>query len=423
MSPQGYSQVMFEKFLMGRGRKVLDRLIEDALIPMIKTHYINIADKGERFLLLCATTKLCDYLETVFKRVFKDKTVSTFYSGRPTTILENFDMILSTPGSAGCLAGDSIVSISRNGSGSSSGSYSCTLKNAYLHFNNLAKNPAYNWDRKITTYIRSYDGTSIRLCEVGDILYSGVKDVYRITLDNGFSIKCTSDHTIMTTNGWVQAKDVVGKYVMCEVDRRPISGNGRKRLRDVLIGVSKYHPYAAKSIKSSKGRKYFHWRLETHRAIYEAIVLNKMTLEEYLEALKNPDKAKLMKFIDSSIYDIHHLDHDHSNNDPKNLIPLEKTEHKKLHSEKTKFNFNQGLPDYSKAISIEYLGEEDTYDIHCLDHNSNFVANGIVVHNTGRDVKNLRTCLAFESSGSETRNLQFIGRLRGPPQMMNTLNL
>lgn len=101
MSPQGYSQQMFEKFLLGRGRKVLDALIEDAIIPLIKNHYINVAEPGEKFLFLCASTKLCDYLEGVFKRVFKDKKTSVFYSGLPATILERYDIILSTPGSSG----------------------------------------------------------------------------------------------------------------------------------------------------------------------------------------------------------------------------------------------------------------------------------------------------------------------------------
>jgi hypothetical protein len=101
MSPQGYSQQMFEKYLMGRGRKVLDQLVDDAIIPIIKEHYIRLAEPGERFLFLCSSTKLCDHLEGIFKRVFKDKKVSVFYSGMPVNILETYDMILSTPGSAG----------------------------------------------------------------------------------------------------------------------------------------------------------------------------------------------------------------------------------------------------------------------------------------------------------------------------------
>lgn len=102
MSRQGYSQVMFEKFLTGqKGRKVLDALIQDAFIPLIKNHYINIAEDGERFLFLCATQKLCDHLEAIFKKTFPNKKASVFYSGMPTHTLEKNDMIISTPGSAG----------------------------------------------------------------------------------------------------------------------------------------------------------------------------------------------------------------------------------------------------------------------------------------------------------------------------------
>lgn len=420
-SRQGYSQQMFEKFLMSKkGKFVLDPLIQDAIIPIIRDHYINICDDGEKFLFLCASTKLCDYLEGVFKRAFNSKTVSVFYSGMPTTVLEKFDIIISTPGSAGCLTGDTLVSINRNGINSNAGSYSCTLKNAYLHFNNLAKRTQYNWSKEIPTYTRSFNGRTIQLGEIGDIVYSGLKDVYKVTLANGLSIKCTPDHPIMTTDGWVLAKDIVNKRVMCETTRQPVKKNGRTKLKDIHLNVSIHHPYARKSTKSSKGRRYICYRLELHRAIYEAVVLNQMTLPEYREALRDPTKVRNMCFVDPTIYDIHHIDHDHSNNDPNNLTVMTKSEHKRLHSERSKFNFNQGIPEYSEAISIEYVGMEDTYDILCIDETHNFVANGIVVHNTGRDIKNLRTCFAFENTQSDIRNLQFIGRLRAFPAVKNT---
>lgn len=101
MSPRGYSQQVFEKWLMTRGRKLLDPLIEDAIIPIIREHYINVAEEGERFLFLCASTKLCDHLVNIFSRVFNSKTVTAFYSGIPESVLSSFDIILSTPGSAG----------------------------------------------------------------------------------------------------------------------------------------------------------------------------------------------------------------------------------------------------------------------------------------------------------------------------------
>lgn len=102
MRAKGYSQNKFEEFLLSKkGEPVLNAVLNDAILPIIKEHYINIAEKGEKFLMICSSKEMCDYLAGVFKRVFRDKSVSVFYSGMPTTTLERFDMILSTPGSAG----------------------------------------------------------------------------------------------------------------------------------------------------------------------------------------------------------------------------------------------------------------------------------------------------------------------------------
>lgn len=102
MRAKGYSQNKFEEYLLGKkGESVLNALLNDAILPIIKEHYIKIAEKGEKFLMICSSKEFCDYLAGVFKRVFRDKTTSVFYSGMPSNVLERYDMILSTPGSAG----------------------------------------------------------------------------------------------------------------------------------------------------------------------------------------------------------------------------------------------------------------------------------------------------------------------------------
>jgi hypothetical protein len=123
-SPRGYSQQIFEKWLLNRGRKILDNLVQDAFIPIIREHYINIAQPGEKFLFLCSSTKLCDHLVNIFARQFPDKKVIAFYSGVPESVLKEYDMILSTPGSSGtgrdikglrtCFVFESVDSETRN---------------------------------------------------------------------------------------------------------------------------------------------------------------------------------------------------------------------------------------------------------------------------------------------------------------------
>ena len=109
--------------------------------------------------------------------------------------------------------------------------------------------------------------------------------------------------------------------------------------------------------------------------------------KDFISILKNhPDKIKNLKFTDPSKTQIHHKDFNHYNNDITNLECLSKYEHNKLHSAVNKFNFNQGIPYYSKVISIDYVGIKNTYDIVCKEPYHNFVANGIVVHNSGKTV-------------------------------------
>lgn len=97
-----YSQVKFEETLLSpKFAHVFRSLLEDAILPIIRTHYINIAEEGEKFLFLCATKEMCKELEGIFRRQFNSKSVSVFYSGMSSTILQKYDMIISTPGSAG----------------------------------------------------------------------------------------------------------------------------------------------------------------------------------------------------------------------------------------------------------------------------------------------------------------------------------
>lgn len=96
-----YSQVMFENFLMSKkGAIVLDSFIHSAIIPIMRNHYSDIADEGEKLLILCATKGFGEHLLKILKKE-TNRSISTFFSGMNTFILEKTDIIISTPGSAG----------------------------------------------------------------------------------------------------------------------------------------------------------------------------------------------------------------------------------------------------------------------------------------------------------------------------------
>lgn len=209
-----------------------------------------------------------------------------------------------------------------------------------------------------------------------DVVYSGKKEVWLLKLKNGKEIKATKDHKIMTKKGWVELGDLTkDDEVMCDT-LHPQRGNQKSfKMKDAAIRTV-YHPYKNKS----RGE------VEVHRLIYESY-LNKLAFKEFLDIIWN-DKlaAKKLKYINPKTHHIHHKDENHYNNDIKNLELLEVSKHLFDHSKRdeTFHHFYQGIPCYNKVKSVNYVGCEDTYDIICDDPHHNFVANGMIVHNSGK---------------------------------------
>jgi len=276
------------------------------------------------------------------------------------------DNVLIIDGDEGCLSGDTQIQISR-----CKVSRRYTLEKLYKHFKqdqHLKK----RFDLSLPSYVRSFNGKEIKLHKIKDVVYSGIKKVYKLTLENGLSIKVTTDHNIMTKDGWIELNKLyVGQEIMCDV-LNPIAKN-RKRIKlyDIQLPIGKNHPYLNKSK-----------RIEVHRLIYEAKI-NNLEFTEYLDILLNePEICKTLKFINPKLQEIHHKDGCHYNNSIDNLELLNANEHRIEHG--TYSNFSQGIPKFSKVKSIEYIGEEKTYDIQCEEPYHNFVANGIVIHNSGK---------------------------------------
>ena len=280
--------------------------------------------------------------------------------------------VLSGP--AGCLTGDTLISMSRASLGRKR-----PLELMYKSYNDIPYRGSRGWRKDVATYIRSYieEQKLIRLNEVEDIVYSGKKEVWLLTLEDGKTLKATADHKIMTKNGFKPLKELCTyDYVMVDnLTRHKVKINkdkGRKRLKDKLVAVGKFHPYAV----DHGGHSY---RIEIHRALMEAH-MNNMLLDEFCKACKSPNS---MKFINPAEFHVHHKDGDHYNNSIENLEVLPVKDHLKVHSKVSYKNFGHGVPEYSRVKCVEYVGIEDTYDICCYkDHN--FVANGMVVHNSGK---------------------------------------
>ena len=281
--------------------------------------------------------------------------------------------------SAGCLSGDTVVNFNRAGNG-----FKKTIEKAYLAFHRKNKHPFSNWRKNIPTHVRSLQKGEIKLHKIDNIVFSGKKLVYSLHLENGNHINATADHKIMTNSGFIELKKLQSYHeIMCDTLRSISKDKSIIKKSYHTTRSLKYHPYGSKDNDLL--------RVETHRLIYEAN-LNKLDLDYYIKMLKDSKvKSANLKYINPSKFHIHHIDNDYKNNEISNLIKVSIPDHKKLYN--TSCNFNQGVPKYSKVACITKLGFRNTYDIQCQDPYHNFVANGIVVHNSGKSAVLVRRAI------------------------------
>lgn len=162
----------------------------------------------------------------------------------------------------GCLSGETIIRTNRAGNGKC---YS--IEDLYKR----AKGITARWVAGIPIRVRSFNEECIALHEIEDVVQSGSKPTWRVTLEDGKSLKATSDHQFLTKRGWVALKELTS---------------------DDAIMVDNL----------KRGYLHFPW----------------------------------------------------------------------------------GTPEYSPVAKIEFACDEMTYDIVCKEPHHNFVANGMVVHNSGK---------------------------------------
>ena len=215
----------------------------------------------------------------------------------------------------GCISGDAVIHVNFR-----KAYQPMTLKELYEHW---TKRPQYHADGSYK--VRCLRDNTFRLHDVKDVVYSGRKPVYLLTLSNGYSVKATADHEILTDTGFVELQNLhVGDNVIT---------NG--------IAVCKGCGSTEKLIVSAT--------------------------------------SKFRGYCRACMYKLRHnprtVDHDHT-------MKLYGKNHKSKWGNEVVV-----VPKSEQVLKIEYVGKEDTYDIKMHSPYHNFVANGIVVHNCGKTLE------------------------------------
>lgn len=246
--------------------------------------------------------------------------------------------------------------------------------------------------------------------KVKNVFHNGIQDVYQVNLQSGRSIKCTKGHRFFTPHGWKQLAEVsVGDDVYS--NGLPLLEN-EDWIRHNYLTLNKTRKQVAKDAGCCESTLYKAFqrfgifkpwsdRPNRHpgrgvKGMFSEEQRKQMSLAKQGE--KNPSykanreelghsgaRAEARRLFNKDKCDacdtrigleIHHIDKNPHNNNPSNIKILCPHHHHAWHHAAVCGAFPEKITD------IKYIGREDVYDIEVEGEYHNYVANGIVVHNS-----------------------------------------
>jgi|GEM_PF-333417 len=202
---------------------------------------------------------------------------------------------------------------------------------------------------KMKLRMANKDG-KIEHTNVTDVWYSGFKPVFKVVLDNGFEIRVTDNHPLLSEVGWKELKDLkVG-------DALAISGQSVEQKKE------------QNRFKKIDGR----W-------------VNKFN-KEVLPSLSEKQNGKCFSCEQKNLkLEVHHIVPVHIDKskafDLENVVAVCEECHNNYHREQGWQEGNISMVKYCRIVNIVEDGEDDVYDLSVTAEEHNFVANGFIVHN------------------------------------------
>ena len=225
----------------------------------------------------------------------------------------------------------------------------------YKEYNNLGYGNAFSM----------FDDNRIHKNKIVDIYFTGKQKIYRVKTSSGCYVDCTLNHSFPTPTGKKKLKELsVGDnlYVKGIYEKTP--------------DTYRFTNGVFESNIPKKGEKGFQVKENGECHKFKAI---------YKENIQNNNPCTMCnKPFDNSQFELHHIDHDRTHNDRDNLMWLCNNCHKKIHyKDGRKKVMEKGIPTkIEKIVSIEYLREDNVYDIEMESPAHNFISeSGLVVSN------------------------------------------
>jgi len=272
----------------------------------------------------------------------------------------------------GCLAGDTVIGVHRGGKG-----FKLRIDQLVHRFNGgrIQGRAGATWDPETPTMVRSEVGGFVRLHQLKGAVVSGVREVYEVKTAGGRSLKATLDHRFKTPAGWRRLGELsMGDCLLVNIGR-PKAKTGAKRHYRVVCNLHR-HPYSGRrNVRSGHS-------VPLHRIVAEA-GLNGLEFSEFVSRIRLGGVEGLV-FLDPKEFHVHHQDEDPLNNSPENLLIMKAGDHHRQHGKEGGWKHVTERVGEDPIVEIRRVGFEKTYDLEMDGEPRNFLANGIVVHNSGK---------------------------------------
>lgn len=214
-----------------------------------------------------------------------------------------------------------------------------------------------------------------------DVFNNGIRPVFLVKTAHGYFIKATDDHKFLADDGnWKELGD------FCCGDLIAVNGSPKKKTGVCIECGVPTTVCGVRCRRCASKKENSKWNMrQAEQAAEDQNALPSTARQRWAcqkDKKEECERCGAKKAAGANLH-IHHIDGNPHNNDKTNKLTLCCPCHMYVHNRHAYFGIAHAHKyiDFDEIESIEYVGDEQVFDIQMESPDHNFIANGFVAHN------------------------------------------